>query len=123
MNIDEYWKDCVLITSFCVSGCSKDEASQDDISDYCYTGKVKYVFSETGYVQVVITCSPGDNYHIPTSPIIKGSEVSFISKELTDITLQVDDAIEFNILEYERVDIAGPSNSPSLFKCKVKPCK
>lgn len=113
----------VLITSFCVIGCSKDEASQDDISDYCYTGKVKYVLPETGYVQVVITYSPGDNYHIPTSPIIKESEVSFIRKELTENDLQVDDVIEFKILEYERLDIAGPSNSPSFFKCKVKPCK
>ena len=105
------------------TGCSSDEESQDDIRDYCYTGIVKYVLPETGYVQVVITYSPGDNYHIPTSPIIKGSEVSFVRKELTENVLQVDDIVEFKVIEYERVDIAGPSNSPSYFKCKVKPCK
>ena len=105
------------------AGCSSDEESQDDIRDYCYTGIVKYVLPETGYVQVVITYSPGDNYHIPTSPIIKGSEVSFVRKELTENVLQVDDIVEFKVIEYERVDIAGPSNSPSYFKCKVKPCK
>ena len=104
------------------AGCRSDDESQDDIKDYCYTGIVKHLFPETGYVQVVITYSPGDNYNIPTSPIIKGSEVSFISKELTDNALQVDDAIEFKIIGFELLDIYSKSN-PSHFKCNVKPCK
>ena len=48
----------VLIASFCVSGCSKDEAPQDNGSDYCYTGIVKYIIPEVDNIQVVITEDP-----------------------------------------------------------------
>ena len=110
----------VIFATFCVGGCSKDEDSQDAFSDYCYTGIVKYIIPETESVQVVITEDP----KIVSDRPIRGDEVMFTGKDLTNIVLQVDDVIEFKIIEYEMAKrIGGSADSPMHYKCKVKPCK
>lgn len=110
----------VLFAAFCFSGCSKDEESQDAFSDYCYTGIVKYIIPETGSVQVVITEDP----KIVSDRPIRGDEIVFANKELTNSDLQVGDVIEFKIIEYEMAKrIGGSADSPMHYKCKVKPCK
>lgn len=110
----------VLFATFCVSGCSKDEDSQDAFSDYCYTGIVKYIIPETESVQVVITEDP----KIVSDRPIRGDEVMFTGKDLTNIVLQVDDVIEFKITKYEMSkQVGGHPEDPRHFKCIVKPCK
>ena len=110
----------VLCAAFCFSGCSKDEESQDAFSDYCYTGIVKHIIPETGSVQVVITEDP----KIVSDRPIRGDEIVFANKELTNSDLQVGDVIEFKIIEYEMAKrIGGSADSPMHYKCKVKPCK
>ena len=120
------------------AGCSRDgepqifegpEVFNDSVPeevriDDCYTGIVKFVL-DNGRVQVDITKTPenwianGDG-----CPIHELCEVIFFSKELTDSILQVDDVIEFKIIEY-KADIKedGPTIFPRYWICKVKPCK
>ena len=110
----------VLFAAFCFSGCSKDEESQDAFSDYCYTGIVKYIIPETGSVQVVITEDP----KIVSDRPIRGDEILFTGKDLTNSVLQVGDVIEFKIIEYEMFNrVGGLADSPMYYLCKVKPCK
>ena len=112
----------VLFAAFCCSGCSKDEESQDAFSDYCYTGIVKFIGPETGSVQVLITEDPKIDNRLGRPS--RGDEILFNGKELTNSILQVDDFIEFNIIEYEWVNrIGGYADDPLRYICKVKPCK
>ena len=78
---------------------------------------------ENGNIQVVITYSPDEINSIPNSPIIKGTEVSFPGKELTNPALQVGDAIDFKITDWQRTSFAGTADDPMRFVCSVKPCK
>lgn len=111
---------CVLFAAFCFSGCSKDEESQDAFGGYCYTGIIKAIRPETGSVQVVITEDP----KIVSDRPIRGDEILFTDKDLTDAILQVDDVIDFKIIEYEMFNrIGGLADSPMYYICKVKPCK
>lgn len=112
----------VLLAAFCFSGCSKDEESPDPLSYYCYTGIVKYIIPETESVQVVIMDSPK---LVSDRPIpIRGDEIVFADKDLTNSVLHVDNVIEFRIIEYEMAKrIGGSADSPMHYKCKVKPCK
>ena len=93
-------------------------------TDDCYTGIVKFVLN-SGRVQVDITKTP-ENW-IPNGdgcPIHELCEVIFYSNELTDSILQVDDAIEFKIIEYEPIrEENHPCIFPRYWDCKVKPCK
>ena len=89
-------------------------------SDYCYTGIVKYIIPETESVQVIITDDPT----IVTDRPVRGDMIVFASKDLTNSVLQVDDVVEFKIIEYEMVNSpGGPADAPRYYKCKVKPCK
>ena len=102
------------------AGCSSDEESQDDFRDYCYTGIVKSIRPETGSVQVVIMEDP----KIVSDRPIRGDEILFTDKDLTDAVFQVDDVIEFKIIEYEMFNrVGGLADSPMYYLCKVKPCK
>jgi len=116
-------KDYILWISICLlmlAGCSSDEESQDDLRDYCYTGIVKSIRPETGSVQVVIMEDP----KIVSDRPIRGDEILFIDKDLTDAVFQVDDVIEFKIIEYEMFNrVGGLADSPMYYLCKVKPCK
>ena len=104
------------------AGCSKDEDSQDAFNDYCYTGIIKAIHPETGNVQVVITEDPQIDNGLGRP--IRGDEILFKGKELTNSILQVDDVIEFKIIEYEWVNrIGGYADDPQRYICKVKPCK
>ena len=119
------------------AGCSKDgepkiieepevidsepeEAGTDD----CYTGIVKFVLNN-GRVQVDITKTPENR--IPNGdgcPIHELCEVIFFSNELTDSILQVDDVIEFKIIEYKAILWENRDcGFPRYWTCKVKPCK
>ena len=93
-------------------------------TDDCYTGIVKFVLNN-GRVQVDITKTP-ENW-IPNGdgcPIHELCEVIFYSNELTDSILQVDDAIEFKIIEYKPIrEENHPCIFPRYWDCKVKPCK
>ena len=112
----------VLFAAFCFSGCSKDEESQDPLSYYCYTGIIKAIHPKTGSVQVVIT----EDQRIDNGRgrPIRGDEIIFKGKELTNSILQVDDIIEFKIIEFEWVNrIGGYADDPLRYICKVKPCK
>ena len=117
------WMFAVLMLAVGMSGCSsKDEESQDPLSYYCYTGIVKYIIPETESVQVVIMDSPK---LVSDRPIpIRGDEIVFADKDLTNSVLHVDNVIEFRIIEYEMAKrIGGSADSPMHYKCKVKPCK
>ena len=102
------------------TSCGDDEESSNEL---CYTGIIKYISPENGNVQVVITYSPDEVNSIPNSPIIKGTEVSFPGKELTNSVLQVGDAIDFKITNWQKISFAGPADDPMYFVCNVKPCK
>ena len=112
----------VLIMVSYLCSCSSDDDSKDVLSNYCYTGIVKHINYETGSVQVVITEGPKiDNGR---GRLIRGDEILFEGKELTNSILQVDDIIEFQIIEYEWVNrIGGYADDPLRYICKVKPCK
>ena len=112
----------VLFAAFCFSGCSNDEESQDPLSYYCYTGKIKAIIPKNSQVQVVIMDSPR---LVSDRPIpIKGDEILFADDDLPSYVLQVDNVIEFRIIEYEMAKrIGGSADSPMHYKCKVKPCK
>ena len=102
------------------TSCGDDEESSNEL---CYTGIIKYISPENGNVQVVITYSPDEVNSIPNSPIIKGTEVSFPGKELTNSVLQVGDAIDFKITNWQKISFAGKADDPMYFVCNVKPCK
>ena len=113
----------MLMLAVGMSCCSsKDEDSQDAFSNYCYTGIIKAIHPVTGSVQVVITESPKiDNGR---GRPIRRDEILFKDNELTNSILQVDDIIEFKIIEYELVNrVGGYADDPLRYICKVKPCK
>ena len=93
----------VIIVASYLCSCSSDDDSKNVLSDYCYTGIVKYIFSETESVQVVITADPT----IVTDRPVRGDMIVFASKDLTNSVLQVDDVVEFKIIEYEMVKSPG----------------
>jgi len=118
-----FWMFALQMLVIGMSGCSsKDEDSQDPLSDYCYTGIIKAIHPVTGSVQVVITESPKiDNGR---GRPIRRDEILFKDKELTNSILQVDDIIEFKIIYYELVNrVGGYADDPLCYVCKVKPCK
>ncbi len=115
------WMFAVLMMAFGMSSCSSDD--EESSSELCYTGIIKYISPESGNVQVVITYSPDEINSIPDSPIIKGTEVLFVGKELTNSVLQIGDAIDFKVTDWQRISFAGTADKPMLFVCSVKPCK
>ena len=115
------WMSTVLMMTFGMSSCSSDD--EESSSELCYTGIIKYISPENGNVQVVITYSPDEINSIPNSPIIKGTEVSFPGKELTNSVLQVGDAIDFEITNWQKISFAGYADDPMYFVCNFKPCK
>ena len=117
------WMFAMLMLAVGMSSCSsKDEESQDPLSYYCYTGKIRAIHSKNRQVQVVIMESPK---MVSDRPIpIKGDEILFADEDLTDSFLQVDNIIEFRIIEYEAFNrVGGVADSPTYYFCKVKPCK
>ncbi len=110
-----------------VSCSDKDEIVDDedvyrlDESTGCFKAIVKNVSPWAGSVQVVIAEAPeSSNEYIPSV----GSEAVILSSsELTDGILQVDDVIEFKILEFRLREYDPVSSSgPRFIILKVKPC-
>ena len=118
-----FWMFALQMLVIGMSGCSsKDEDSQDPLSDYCYTGIIKAIHSGTREVQVVIMESPK---LVSDRPIpIRGDEILFADEDLTNSFLQVDNIIDFRIFEYEAFNrVGGVADSPTHYFCKVKLCK
>ncbi len=110
-----------LALIFISAGCSSDSDWNVAKNDNCYTGTVKYIL-DNGYIQAVITHDPDEATGVPTSPVVRGSEVSFNVEELPNAALQVGDTIEFKILFWKdnHISIGGDIGH---FNCQVRPCK